>query len=145
MRSTKIITITMLLILGISLIPAASAHRCFVEQVNAEEIVVKAFYEGDSPMGLAEYQVLNADTEEVLYEGETDEAGYLSFPPVEGVAQYRVVVDQFGHKGETLVSTTGDNSETAELPLFMRIFAGFGYLLGIAGIAMVYTAKKKKE
>jgi nickel transport protein len=144
MRSTRLITIAILLILSISLMPAASAHRCYVEQVGADEIVVKAFYEGDSPMGLAEYQILNADTEEVLYEGETDEDGFLSFTPVEDVTQYTVVVDQFGHMGEATISATGGSAETAELPLFMRIFTGFGYLLGLAGIAMIYTAKKKQ-
>lgn len=142
MRSTKFFTIAILLILCMSLTPTASAHRCFVEQFGGDEIIVKAFYEGDAPMGLAEYQILNADTEELLYEGETDEDGFLSFTPVEGVTQYHVVVDQFGHKGDAIVSATGGNNEPAELPLFMRIFTGFGYLMGLAGIAMVYTAKK---
>ncbi|MGM0770299.1 MAG: hypothetical protein ACQESU_01640 [Halobacteriota archaeon] len=145
MRSSKIITIGILLVLCMSLTPAASAHRCYVEQFNADEIVVKAFYDGDAPMGLAEYQVLNAETDEVLYEGETDENGFLSFAPVEGVEQYHVTVDQFGHMGEATINAIGGSNEPAELPLFMRIFTGFGYLLGIAGIAMVYTAKKENN
>ncbi len=144
MRSIKQLTILiLLLIIGMSLIPTASAHRCFVEPFTDGEIVVKAYYEGDTPMGYAEYQIFNAATEEVLYEGEADENGFLSFTPVEGVNEYKVIVDQFGHQGEAIVTSAGGSTESAELPLFMRIFAGFGYLLGFAGIAMVYTAKKQ--
>ncbi len=146
MRAIKQLTIIMvLLIIGISFIPTVSAHRCFVEPLSDGDIVVKAYYEGDTPMGYAEYQIFNTANDEILYEGEADENGILSFSPVEGVEEYKVVVDQFGHQGEAIVTSTGESTENAELPLFMRIFAGFGYLLGFAGIAMIYTAKKHQK
>ncbi len=54
-----------------------------------------------------------------------------------------------GHRGETTINLSQDVAEaggtSAEMPLYSRIIAGFGYLIGIAGVAMAYMGWKQKK
>ncbi|MCK4810989.1 MAG: hypothetical protein KAS74_01835, partial [Methanosarcinales archaeon] len=66
--------------------------------------------------------------------------------PKLGVSGYRVVVEATGHRAEkTFNLMNGSGQEAAELPLFARVLAGFGYLAGFAGIAMILAARKMKK
>jgi nickel transport protein len=150
MKYTKALCLSLfILIMASTLIFPASAHRVYLqEQVN--EIQIRAWYGGGDPMGNAEIMVYAIkDGEEELYlEGTTDEKGYYYFSPKLGVSEYRVTVSQMGHQKELLLDLEreGDalegNSEDAELPITASIIAGFGYIAGIAGIAMILKTRK---
>jgi len=137
MKTTRsLLVLALLLILCMALMPPVSAHRVYVaEQVT--DVQVKAWYGGGDPM---------AGAEELYLKNKTDEKGIFRFEPKLGVSGYRVVVEATGHRAEqTFNLMGGSGQEAAELPLFARVLAGFGYLAGLAGIAMIITARKMKK
>jgi len=158
MKPAKIVTLlALILILCTALMPPASAHRVIVRGA-VHEIEIRAYYGGGSadPMAYADVEVYAVrDGQEELYKtGETDENGMFYFPPEIGVSEYRAVVEATGHRGEEWVNLTEgagiteaeqeEADEEAGLPLSQMI-AGFGYLAGLAGIAMILTARKIRK
>ena len=159
MKTIRILLVlALLLILCMALIcPLASAHRVIV-QGQVSEIQVKAYYGGGSadPMVDADVEIYTIkDGQEELYlTGKTDDAGMYYFPPKIGVSEYRAVVEATGHKGEETVNlaegagiTEAEQAEAekeAGLPV-TGIITGFGYLAGLAGIAMILVARKMKK
>ena len=146
MKAIKIIGLLVLVLImctALCLSPA-SAHRVYVrEQVN--EVQIKAWYGGGAPMAYADVTIYANSTngEELCSEGKTDEKGMFHFTPRIGISKYRVVVEATGHRAEKEFDLAGGGSqETAELPLFARMLAGFGYLAGLAGIGMLLAARK---
>lgn len=139
--------LALVLILCTALCLPASAHRVYVkEQVN--EVQIRAWYGGGAPMAHADVMIYANSTsgEELYLEGTTDEEGMYYFKPKLGVSGYRVVVEATGHKAEKEFDLAGGGSqEPAEIPLSMRIVAGFGYLIGLAGIGMLFAARKLKK
>ena len=148
--------LALLLVLYCVNISEVSAHRFIVEQ-EIGEIGIKAYFEGGAPCQDGNVKVY--DNESNLYlEGVTDEKGYFGFPPKMGIEEYTVTVDAVhmpGHKGDIVINMSqaaaGDGAGSAggtEMPLYTRVVAGMGYLLGLAGAAMVYMSwrlKKKYE
>ena len=137
--------LVLLLLLCTALVPAVSAHRAFVGEIMEDEVRLKAWYEGGDPMNEASVKVyaIEDGKEELYLEGLTDEEGVYSFEPKDEAAEYRVIVEQLGHRAKTKIDLEGPSSqEEAELPLYARIIAGFGYLLGLAGAGMIYSARK---
>jgi len=146
MRSFGILTL--LLIICLALTPAASAHRVHV-MGQVDNIKVKAWYGGGDPMADAEVEIYTIrDGEEELYlTGSTDEEGLFFFTPQLGVSEYKVVASAGGgHRGEEIINLeSGVAPEEDELPLFIRVFAGFGYLTGLAGVGMIISSRKKRK
>jgi nickel transport protein len=145
MKTIRILLVlALLLILCMALVPLASAHRVIV-QGQVSEIQIKAYYGGGSadPMVDADVEIyaVKGDGEELYITGKTDDAGMYYFPPKLGVSEYRVVVDATGHRGE---ETVNQAEKEAGLPI-TGIISGFGYLAGLAGIAMLITARKMKK
>lgn len=148
MKTIRIMGIlALVLILCTALCLPASAHRVYVkEQVN--EMQIRAWYGGGAPMAYADVTIYANSTsgEELYLEGATDDKGIYYFTPKLGVSGYRVVVEATGHKAEKEFDLAGGGSqEPAEIPLSMRIVAGFGYLIGLAGIGMLFAARKLKK
>jgi len=153
----SVIVLALLLILCMALMPPASAHRVIV-QGQVSEIQIKAYYGGGAATPMADGDVeiyAIKDEQEELYEtGKTNDAGMFYFAPKIGVSEYRVVVEATGHKGEETVNlaegagiTEAEQAEAekeAGLPV-TGIITGFGYLAGLAGIAMIITARKMKK
>ncbi len=150
MDSLRIMKILVLLSIVLTIcMPAASAHRVYVQE-TITEVEVRAWFGGGDPMADADVMVYAIkDGEEELYiEDKTDSEGLFYFKPKLGVSEYRIVVSESGHKDEKTFSLTGDavgNNSDAELPLAAKIGAGFGYIIGIAGIAMYLSARKSKS
>ena len=144
----------LVLLLSTACIAPVSAHRAFAGAFMTgdveDEVMIRAWYEGGAPMADADitiYAVRDGE-EEVYIEDVTDELGFYSFEPEWRVTEYRILVEQTGHRAEIdldLESGTSTGSESAELPLVARVVAGFGYLLGLAGIAMIYSAKMQNR
>ena len=138
------------LFLVLSCISTVSAHRLHIHhEIGAIEI--KTYYGGGNPCRDANVAVY--DKEGNLYlEGNTDEDGKFSFPPKIGMKEYTVVVDAVhmpGHKAETVINLSQEAASASagemELPLYTRVIAGFGYLIGLAGAAMLYMGWKLKR
>lgn len=147
MRIIKSLSLLVLVvILCMVLIPAVSAHRVQIrEQIS--EVEIKAWYGGGDPMPNADVEIYSIrDEQEKLYlEGKTDENGFYYFKPELGTTSYRVVVELTGHKGELEFDlTAGSEPENAELPLYLSVLVGFGFLAGIGGIAAYLSARKLK-
>jgi len=128
----------------------ASAHRMHIES-TLSELEIEAYFGGGAPVRDADVKVYDKSGNLYL-EGVTDEEGKFRFPPKIGMEEYEVVVNAThmpGHKGETTinlsqVSTDADGAGT-EMPLYTRVIAGFGYLIGIAGFAMAYVYWKRNK
>jgi len=154
MKTIRILLVlALLLILCTALVPLASAHRVIV-QGQVSEIQIKAYYGGGSadPMTDADVEIyaIKDGQEELYLTGKTNDAGMYYFAPKIGVSEYRVVVEATGHRGEETVNLSGGagltEAEQAEAGLPVTgIISGFGYLAGLAGIAMIITARKMKK
>jgi nickel transport protein len=115
------------------------------------EIEIESYFGGGSPCRDANVTVY--DNEGNLYrEGNTDEEGKFGFPPKIGMEEYKVVVEAVhmpGHKAEKVINLSqeaaGAGGMGTEMPLYTRAIAGFGYLIGIAGVAMAYMSWKQKK
>lgn len=139
-----------LVVLSCLSISVASAHRMHVVH-TLSELEIEAYFGGGAPVQDAEVTVYDKGGNLYL-EGTTDEEGKFLFPPKIGMDEYKVVVNAThmpGHKGETTINLGQDVAEAggtgAEMPLYSNIIAGFGYLIGIAGVAMAYMCWKQKK
>jgi len=139
-----------LLVLSCLSISTVSAHRLHIVH-KISEIEIESYFGGGSPCRDANVTVY--DNEGNLYlEGVTDDKGKFGFPPKIGMEEYTVAVDAVhapGHKAETVINTSqegaGAGGTGTEMPLYTRIIAGFGYLIGLAGAAMVYMSWRLKK
>ncbi|MEZ5335555.1 MAG: hypothetical protein R2741_10125 [Methanolobus sp.] len=102
MDSLRIMKILVLLGMVLTIcMPAASAHRVYVQE-TITEVEVKAWFGGGDPMADAEvavYAIKNGE-EELYIEDMTDSDGLFYFTPKLGVSEYRIEVLESGHKSE---------------------------------------------
>ncbi|NQE06277.1 nickel transport protein [ANME-1 cluster archaeon GoMg1] len=144
MKRKFVAILALLLVLSCVSISEVSAHRLLIDH-EIGEIGIKAYFEGGSPCRDANVKVY--DNEGNLYlEGVTDDKGKFGFPPKIGMEEYTVAVDAVhmpGHKAETVINLSqaaagAGSAGGTEMPLYTRVIAGFGYIIGLAGAAMVY-------
>jgi len=142
-----------LLVLLCLSISTVSAHRLHIVH-KISEIEIESYFGGGSPCRDANVMVY--DNEGNLYlEGVTDAEGKFSFPPKIGMEEYTVVVDAVhmpGHKAKTVINLSqaaaGAGAGSAggtEMPLYTRVIAGFGHIIGLAGAAMVYMSWRRNK
>ena len=153
-RDNLILVGLIALLLCTTCIAPVSAHRAFVGAFMTgdiyDDVMVRAWYEGNTPMAEARITIYAIDDglKEIYIEDVTDRQGFYAFEPKWRVTEYEIVVEHTGHRARMTLDLESGESMTAEgneLPLAARIIAGFGYLLGIAGIAMIYTARKMQR
>ncbi len=139
-----------LVVLSCLCISVASAHRMHVVH-TLSELEIEAYFGGGTPVRDADVKVYDIDGN-LYIEGTTDEEGKFRFPPKIGMEEYEVVVNAThmpGHKGETTINlsqvSAGAGGVGTEIPLYTRVIAGFGYLIGIAGFAMAYVYWKRNK
>ena len=155
MNSRRMVAILGLaLLLGMLCIAPVSAHKAFVGAFLTgdadDEVQIKAWYEGGMPMANAATTIYTVedDVKEVYLEGFTDDQGFFTFEPEYKVTTYSIKVEQTGHRAKMDLDLEGgvsSGSSGEELPLFARIIAGFGYLTGLAGLGMIYTARRMNK
>jgi len=157
MKGKLVFTIlAVLLVLSCLSISVVSAHRLHIVH-KISEIEIESYFGGGTPCRDANVTVY--DKEGNLYmEGVTDAEGKFSFPPKIGMEEYTVVVDAVhmpGHKAEAVINLTQEAAGAGigadaggietEMPLYTRAIAGFGYLIGLAGAAMLFIGWKLKK
>lgn len=149
-----VILVGLALLVGVLCIAPVSAHKAFVGAFLTgdadDEVQIKAWYEGGMPMADAEVTIYTVedDVQEVYLEGVTDDQGFFTFEPEYKVTTYAIKVEQTGHRAKMDLDLEGGvstGSTGEELPLFARIIAGFGYLTGLAGLGMIYTARRMNK
>ena len=141
------------LFLILSCISVVSAHSLHVVY-KLNEIEIEACFADGTPVRDAEVTVYDKGGN-LYMKGTTDEEGKFRFPLKVGVNDYTVVVNAThtthisGYKGETRINLSqagiGADEPGMEMSLYARIVAGFGYLSGVAGAAMIYMGWKQKK
>lgn len=139
----KIMCLILLLLTATSV--SASAHRIYLDVVQ-QTITVEAYYGDGKAARNADITVYTADGD-IYLKGVTDEDGRFSFDIMEGVdsENFTVEVEQVGHKDSVTIGSGSVAGGTDEPFLPFQAIAGFGYLLGLAGIASLYSSWKMKK
>lgn len=120
-----------------------SAHRMNID-VTKQTIEIEAYYGDGKPVKNGDIRVYKAN-DEIYLTGKTDDNGKFSFEVKDIDSEYLIIeVKQTGHKAELKIGT-GVSSSGEEMELYQRIFAGIGYLVGMAGIVSFYLSRKMKK
>jgi len=131
------------ILLGLMITGSANAHRIYVD-VNSQGVEIEAYYGDGKPVRNADVTVYRSN-DEVYIIGKTDDDGKFSFEvtdPDPDSEYLTIVVEQLGHKAEVSIGTGVESDSGEEMPLYLRVIAGFGYLIGLAGIVSFYSAWK---
>ncbi len=121
-----------------------SAHRIYVD-VNSQIIEIEAYYGDGKPAQNADVTVYKSNGE-VYLTNKTDENGKFKFDVKDVDSDYLTIeVEQLGHKSDVKIGTGVESDSSDEMPLYIRVIAGFGYLMGMAGIACLYLAWKRNK
>jgi nickel transport protein len=134
----------LLVVLALALLLSAgtsSAHRMLIGY-QIKEVQLNTIYDDGTPAQGAEIEVYKDG--ELYAEGVADSKGTFTFEPKIGdkIEDLTFVSSSVGHRAELSLSQDGEDATSEELPLPMKAAAGLGYLLGIAGISMIYVSRK---
>lgn len=141
--STYFLCLVLSILLIVSIAGIASAHRIYVD-VTSQTIEIEAYYGDGKPVKNADVTVYKSN-DEVYLTGKTDDFGKFSFEVKDVDTEYlRIEVEQIGHKAEVNIGT-GFESDGGEMPLYLRVIAGLGYLIGLAGISSLYISWKRNK
>jgi len=108
-------------------------------QVN--EVQVTALYDDGTPAQGVEIEVKSGG--ETIEKGITNDRGAYIFRPSRRMEDLTFVSYSTGHRAElSLDLEQKEAQEHISRPL--RAASGLGYLLGVAGLAMIFISRKKK-
>lgn len=143
-HSTRKVATILLSLLIISISSGqASAHSINVD-VTSQTIEIEAYYGDGKELKNANVTVYKSNGE-IFTTGKTDDNGKFRFDVNDVDSDYLTIeVVQLGHRDEVVVklgASAKSDSET-EFPLYQRALAGLGYLLGLAGLASLYLARR---
>ena len=133
----------LVLIISLVLVPGISdAHRMLMGY-KVNELQLKVFFDDGTPAQDVNIEVYSDG--KPYADGVTDgEGSYLFRPKDNTTGDITFVSSSAGHRAE-LALNLAEKKESEELSIPMKIAAGFGYLLGIAGLAMIYISKKSQK
>ena len=117
-----------------------SGHRMMMGyQVN--EIQVTALYDDGTPAQGVEIEVQSEG--ETIEKGVTNDKGTYVVRPDEGTGDLTFVSYSTGHRADLKLDLSQKEAqEQVSRPI--RAAAGLGYLLGAAGLAMIFISRKKR-
>jgi len=118
-------------------------HRVHLDVIS-QTVEVEAYYGDGKPVRNGTITVYR-ENGEIFLKGTTDDDGRFSFKVDEEMAGVLTIeIEQTGHRAEveigSYVHRDGD-----DFPMPYRVIAGFGYLLGLAGLASLYAGWKMKK
>ena len=123
----------------------ADAHNIIINyQVGRIDMVV--YFSGATPAQNAHVTVYEPDGT-IYLEGETNEKGEFSYEPTVMQGEWKIVAEHSGHRAEIIVGEEIQGG-TSEMPLYITVTAGLGYLIGLGGAAAAYMgwkSRRKKE
>lgn len=132
-------TILMLLMM-LTACDLSDGHRMMMGY-KVNELQVTAFYDDGTPAQGANVEVLSDG--KTIAEGLTDEKGTYTIRPEKGIGDIAFVGYSAGHKAELSLNLEQKRPEVG-ISMPLRAAAGLGYLLGLAGVSMVYLSRKRK-
>ena len=143
MKSGLILAI--LIIASLCLGPVVVSGHALVVDYGVESVYIEAYYAGvtSTPVQYGDVEVFYPNGR-LYIAGKTDENGKFSFDPKFG-KDWLVVVESTGHRNEKMVNLTAAATGGAgsEMPLYLKVFAGLGYILGIFGFFLWYKSFKQ--
>jgi len=141
-----------------------AAHKMLISY-RVGRIDTKVYFGGGTPAADAHVEVYKPDG--TLYrEGKTDDEGKFSFELGVMNGDWKVVAESIGHRQEISIDVRAESTEAqasheeeepaeaegpaqmqagTEMPLYTRIIAGFGYLIGLAGVAIAYMGWRARR
>ena len=140
---SEIICATMILMLFFVSISVVSAtpHRMILDY-TVGRIDLEVYFDDGSPGRFVNITV--RDPEGSIYiTGRTDERGSFSFEPDRRGVWTVIAEDQVSHRAETTIDFK--EQVGGEMPLYARVIAGIGYLVGLAGVAIGYMGWRTKR
>ena len=141
-----------------NLVDIATAHRLHmdaeVQTFEVMEIEIEAYYGDGKAVKNGEVTVFRASGD-VYTTGNTDSEGKFSFivNSTIGNETLTIEVEQSGHRVTYEIEVSGNvekitlkgGENEGSVPTFQGVIAGFGYLLGLAGIASLVLAWRTKK
>jgi nickel transport protein len=119
----------------------SDGHRMMMGY-KVNELQLTALYDDGTP---AQGVVIEALSDgKSISKGVTDDKGSFIFKPGERLEDITFVSSSAGHRAE-LSLNLAQKKQADDLSLPMRALAGLGYLLGVAGIAMIYVSRKDRK
>lgn len=135
----KAVPAAMLLLL-LTACGVSEGHRMMMGyQVN--ELELSVLYDDGTPAQGVKINVLS--DEESIASGITDSRGACIIRPDKGIGEITFVSESAGHRAELSLDLEQKGREETVSPI-LRAFAGLGYLSGLAGLAMIYTSRKRR-
>jgi predicted dehydrogenase len=123
----------------------ADAHNIIISyQAGRMDMVV--YFSGGTPARNAHITIYKPDGT-IYLEGETNEKGEFSFEPTVMQGEWKIVAEHSGHRAEIIIGEEIQGG-TNEMPLYITVTAGLGYLIGLGGAAAAYMgwkSQRKKE
>jgi nickel transport protein len=131
----------LMLFLMLAACDVSDGHRMMMGY-KVNELQVTTLYDDGTPAQGVEIEAL-CDAKPIA-NGLTDEKGAFTFKPGENIGELTFVGSSAGHRAE-LSLNLAQRRQADETSLPMRALAGLGYLLGIAGLAMIYISWKDRK
>ena len=133
--------LVLILLLFLLTLNTSCGHRMMMGyQVN--EIQVTAQYDDGTPAGGVEIEVQSDG--KTIEKGVTDDEGAYVLRPSKGTGDLRFVSYSAGHKAELELDLEQKEAEE-QISRPLRAAAGLGYLLGIAGLSMIFISRKRSQ
>lgn len=132
--------LTLILLLLLLACNPSCGHRMMMGyQVN--EVQVTALYDDGTPAQGVEIEVQSEG--KTIEKGVTDDKGAYVIRPNKGTGDLKFVSYSAGHRGELDLDLEQKGAEE-QVSRPLRAAAGLGYLLGAAGLAMIFISRKRK-
>lgn len=139
-RSYLVLLFTMLFLV---VTPGVMAHRIHLD-VKFRCVELEVYYGDGTPVKNGDVVVYTSDGE-VYLTGRTDDRGRFVFNVSDiSAGTLAFEVEHQGHRVEVNMAESA-GAIPPELPLFQRVIAGFGYILGIFGLSTIYLFLKMKR
>jgi len=127
----------------VSLPESSNGHRIHLDVIS-QTVEVEAYYGDGKPIRNGTITVYR-ENGDILLRGTTDNDGKFSFRVDEEVSgTLTIEIEQTGHRAEVEIGSHVQRDGN-DFPMVYRMIAGFGYLVGLAGISSLYTVWKMKK
>lgn len=131
--------LAMVLLLLLTVHPSSGHRMMMGYQVN--EIQVTALYDDGTPAQGVDIEVQSNG--QIIERGVTDDRGAYVVRPGKGTGDLKFVSYSTGHRAELDLDLEQKEAEE-QVSRPIRVAAGLGYLLGAAGLAMIFITRKKR-
>lgn len=146
MKKMAVLATMIALLFSTSIYTVFSTPHKMLMDYKVGRIDIEVYFSDGTPARYVDVKVYYPDGS-IYSEGKTDEEGKFSFEP-DRPGNWKVIAEgAMGHRTETVIDFK-EQEAGEEMPLYARVIAGLGYLIGMAGIAtgyMGWRAKKRRE